>query len=50
MNLVLKISCNNYSARKKDFDSHKERAAVFDETKTTIVKSTIRVVWSCSMM
>ena len=38
MNLVLKISCNNYSARNKDFDSHKERAAVFDETKTTVGK------------
>ena len=38
MNLVLKISCNDYSAWKKDFDSHKERAAVCDETKTTVGK------------
>ena len=38
MNLVLKISCNNYTAWKKDFDSHKERAAVFDETKSTVGK------------
>ena len=38
MNLVLKISCNNYSAWKKDFDSYKERAAVCDETKTTVGK------------
>ena len=38
MNLVLKISCNNYTAWKKDFDSHKERAAVCDETKTTVGK------------
>ena len=38
MNVVLKISCNDYSAWKKDFDSHKERAAVCDETKTTVGK------------
>ena len=38
MNLVLKISCNNYTDWKKDFDSHKERAAVCDETKTTVGK------------
>ena len=38
MNLVLKISCNNYTAWKKDFDSHKERTAVCDQTKTTVGK------------
>ena len=38
MNVVLKISCNDYSAWKKDFDSHKERAAICDETKTTVGK------------
>jgi len=38
MNLVLKISCNNYTAWKKDFDSHKERTAVCDQTKTTFGK------------
>jgi hypothetical protein len=38
MNVVLKISCSDYSAWKKDFDSHKERAAVCDETKTTVGK------------
>ena len=38
MNLILKVSCNNYSVWKKEFDAHKERAAVCDETKTTIGK------------
>jgi hypothetical protein len=38
MNVVLKISCSDYRAWKKDFDSHKERAAVCDETKTTVGK------------
>ncbi len=38
MNLVFKVSCNNYSIWKKEFDSHKERAAVCDETRTTVGK------------
>ena len=38
MNLDFKVSCNNYSIWKKEFDSHKERAAVCDETKTTVGK------------
>ena len=38
MNLDFKVSCNNYSIWKKEVDSHKERAAVCDETKTTVGK------------
>ena len=38
MNLVFKVSCNNYGIWKKEFDSHKERAAVCDETKTAVGK------------
>jgi len=38
MNLILKVSCKNYSVWKKEFDAHKERATVCDETKTTIGK------------
>ena len=38
MNLVFKVSFNNYSIWKKEFDSHKERAAVCDETRTTVGK------------
>ena len=38
MNLVFKVSCNNYTAWKKEFDSHKERAAVCDQTRTTVGK------------
>jgi len=36
MNLVFKVSFNNYSAWRKEFDSHKERATVCDESKTTV--------------
>ena len=36
MNLVIKVSCNNYSAWRKEFDGHKERATVCDESKTTV--------------
>ena len=38
MNLVFKISFNNYSAWRKEFDAHKERSTVCDESKTTVGK------------
>ena len=38
MNLVFKVSFNNYSAWRKEFDGHKERATVCDESKTTVGK------------
>ena len=38
MNLVIKVSCNNYSAWRKEFDAHKERATICDESKTTVGK------------
>ena len=38
MNLVFKVSCNNYGIWKKECDSQKERAAVCDETKISVGK------------
>ena len=38
MILVFKVSFNNYIVWKKEFDAHKERAAVGEESKTTVGK------------
>ena len=38
MNLVLKVSFDNYDAWKYEFDSHGARAEVCDESKTTVGK------------
>ena len=38
MNLIFKVSFNNYSAWRKEFDAHKERSTVCDESKTTVGK------------
>ena len=38
MNLVLKVSFDNYDAWKSEFDSHEARAEVCDESKTTVGK------------
>ena len=38
MNLVLKVSFNNYDEWRKAFDNHSERAKVCDESKTTVGK------------
>ena len=38
MILVFKVSFNNYIVWKKEFDTHKERAAVCEESKTTVGK------------
>ncbi|MAJ51503.1 MAG: hypothetical protein CMB82_07810 [Flammeovirgaceae bacterium] len=38
MILVFKVSFNNYIVWKKEFDAHKERAAVCEESKTTVGK------------
>ena len=38
MNLVLKVSFDNYDAWKFEFDSHEARAEVCDESKTTVGK------------
>ena len=38
MNLVLKVSFDNYEAWLTEFNNHSERAAVCDESKTTVGK------------
>ena len=38
MNVILKVSMANYDAWKETFDKHAERAAVCDESKTTVGK------------
>ena len=38
MNILVKVSCDNFDAWKKEFDGHKERANVCDESKTTVGK------------
>ena len=38
MNLVLKVSFNNYGEWREAFDNHAERAKVCDESKTTVGK------------
>tara|TARA_B100001287_G_scaffold273293_1_gene276473 strand:- start:1034 stop:1303 length:270 start_codon:yes stop_codon:yes gene_type:complete len=38
MNILVKVSCDNFDAWKKEFEGHKERANVCDESKTTVGK------------
>jgi hypothetical protein len=38
MNVLIKVSFNNYDEWKSEFDAHKERAQVCDESKTTVGK------------
>ena len=38
MNLVIKVSFNNYDEWRASFDSHAERASVCDESRTTVGK------------
>jgi hypothetical protein len=38
MNVILKVSKSNYDAWKEEFDNHAERAAVCDESKTSVGK------------
>ena len=38
MNLLFKVSFNNYSAWRKEFDAHKERSTVCNESRTTVGK------------
>ena len=38
MNLVIKVSFDNYDKWKAEFDSHNARANVCDESKTTVGK------------
>mgnify|MGYP000018962997 CR=1 FL=1 len=38
MNLVLKVSFNNYDEWKSAFDNHAERAEVCDESRTSVGK------------
>ncbi len=38
MNLVLKVSFDNYDEWKAEFDSHEARSTVCDESKTTVGK------------
>ncbi len=38
MNVLLKVSMNNYNEWKSEFDGHDERAQVCDESKTTVAK------------
>ena len=38
MNLILKISMNNFVEWKNAFDSHKERAEICDDAKTVVVQ------------
>ena len=38
MNVLLKVSMNNYNEWKSAFDGHGERAQVCDESKTTVAK------------
>lgn len=38
MNVLLKVSMNNYNEWKSAFDGHEERAQVCDESRTTVAK------------
>ena len=38
MNLVIKVSFNNYDEWRDSFDNHAERASVCDESRTTVGK------------
>ena len=38
MNLIIKVSFNNYDEWKASFDDHAERASVCDESRTTVGK------------
>ena len=38
MNILLKVSMNNYNEWKSAFDGHEERAQICDESKTTVAK------------
>ena len=38
MNILLKVSMNNYNEWKSAFDGHEERAQVCDESRTTVAK------------
>ena len=38
MNIVVKVSCDNFDAWKKEFDGHDARANVCDESRTTVGK------------
>lgn len=38
MNLVIKVSFNNYDEWRASFDSHAERASACDESRTTVGK------------
>ena len=38
MNLIIKVSFNNYDEWRASFDSHAERASVCDESRTTVGK------------
>ena len=38
MNLIIKVSSDNYDEWRKVFDGHKERTKVCDESKTTVGK------------
>ena len=38
MNLVLKVTFDNYDEWRAEFDSHEARAEVCDESKTTVEK------------
>ena len=38
MNIVVKVSCDNFEDWKKEFDGHEARANVCDESRTTVGK------------
>ena len=38
MNILLKVSMNNYNEWKSAFDGHEERVQICDESKTTVAK------------
>ena len=38
MNIVVKVSCDNFDDWKKEFDGHDARANVCDESRTTVGK------------
>ena len=38
MNVLLKVSMNNYNEWKSAFDGHEERAQICNESKTTVAK------------
>ena len=38
MNIVVKVSCDNFDDWKKEFDGHDARASVCDESRTTVGK------------